>query len=223
MVHYKDGLIITGGHPVRTTQITNTPEGGTDITHRWTLPRNHTQPIPTECDYIYNLQVKGSVAFKVHNTMCLALGSGQEEEGADPTYYGSQDVIRDLQSAPGYSMDIVELATEGPERCLVTGKVKHLKFKKWYPIGPNTYQANAQNTTTRTSATHDTHYQHTPSDDNNLDLDEDDTITTSPRDPQQNNPDTGTRQPTSPDNDTREHDGDTPRQDDSQHHHSDRE
>eukprot|EP00972_Heterocapsa_arctica_P066333 9785668-Heterocapsa_arctica.AAC.1 len=35
--------------------------------------------------------------------MCLALGSGQEEEGAGPTYYGSEAVIHDLQEAPGYS------------------------------------------------------------------------------------------------------------------------
>eukprot|EP00972_Heterocapsa_arctica_P076005 11209835-Heterocapsa_arctica.AAC.1 len=103
MVHLEDGLIITGGHPIGFTKFYRSPAGGTNRKDIWILPRNQTEPIPTSCDYIYNLQVKGSVAFKVQNTMCLALGSGMEEEGSGPTYFGSGDVLQDLQQTPGYS------------------------------------------------------------------------------------------------------------------------
>eukprot|EP00972_Heterocapsa_arctica_P000349 49806-Heterocapsa_arctica.AAC.1 len=129
MVHCADGLNITGGHPVRATRFFRAPAGGTDYEDFWTLPRYHTDPIPTNCDYIYNLQVQGSVAFRVQNTMCLALGSGQEEEGSDPTYFGSEAVIRDLQEAPGYPTGLVELSEDGPVRCPTTGKTTHLRFK----------------------------------------------------------------------------------------------
>eukprot|EP00972_Heterocapsa_arctica_P042656 6288318-Heterocapsa_arctica.AAC.1 len=61
--------------------------------------------------------------------MCLALGSGLDEEGAGPTYYGSDAVIHDLQKAPGYSAGLVELSEEGPERCQTTGRIIHLRFK----------------------------------------------------------------------------------------------
>eukprot|EP00972_Heterocapsa_arctica_P010273 1508912-Heterocapsa_arctica.AAC.1 len=61
--------------------------------------------------------------------MCLALGSGQEEEGAGPTYYGSGAVIHDLEEAPGYAAGLVELSEEGPERCQTTGRVTRLRFK----------------------------------------------------------------------------------------------
>eukprot|EP00972_Heterocapsa_arctica_P047746 7042805-Heterocapsa_arctica.AAC.1 len=60
MVHFEDGLIITGGHPIRTTRFFRSPAGGTDYKDIWTLPRNHTEPTLTACDYIYNLQIRGS-------------------------------------------------------------------------------------------------------------------------------------------------------------------
>eukprot|EP00972_Heterocapsa_arctica_P074510 10996160-Heterocapsa_arctica.AAC.1 len=61
--------------------------------------------------------------------MCLALGSGQEAEGAGPTYYGSRAVIHDLERAPGYATGLVELSDDGPIRCQTTGKILHLRFK----------------------------------------------------------------------------------------------
>eukprot|EP00972_Heterocapsa_arctica_P013234 1944810-Heterocapsa_arctica.AAC.1 len=75
MVHYTDGLIITGGHPTMTTKTTTHHAGEPKQVRSWTLPRHHSKPELTACAYIYNLQIRGSVAFRVQNTMCLALGS----------------------------------------------------------------------------------------------------------------------------------------------------
>eukprot|EP00972_Heterocapsa_arctica_P061016 8998471-Heterocapsa_arctica.AAC.1 len=104
--------------------------------------------------------------------MCLALGSGEEEEGSGPTYFGSEAVLHDLQREPGYSTGLVELSEEGPERCQITGRTTHLRFKEWFVIGPNTHQVTPIELPTHTLTTTGTNNQPTPNEDEGLDHEE---------------------------------------------------
>eukprot|EP00972_Heterocapsa_arctica_P070558 10423968-Heterocapsa_arctica.AAC.1 len=60
--------------------------------------------------------------------MCLALGSGMEEDEEEQSYYGPGAVLRDLQTAPGYQNGLVDLSKRGPRRDQHTGNIICLRF-----------------------------------------------------------------------------------------------
>eukprot|EP00972_Heterocapsa_arctica_P016433 2424506-Heterocapsa_arctica.AAC.1 len=60
MVHFEDGLIITGGQAIGFAQIYRIPAGGADSKHTWILPRRLKPPTLTNCEDIYTFELSGS-------------------------------------------------------------------------------------------------------------------------------------------------------------------
>eukprot|EP00972_Heterocapsa_arctica_P114849 16444675-Heterocapsa_arctica.AAC.1 len=59
--HLEDGLLITGGQPIRRTHNDHDYTMEEDL---WTLPRHIVTPTPPACEGLYTLVLQGSVAFQ---------------------------------------------------------------------------------------------------------------------------------------------------------------
>tara|TARA_B110001450_G_scaffold45573_2_gene42165 strand:- start:2498 stop:4810 length:2313 start_codon:yes stop_codon:yes gene_type:complete len=90
MVHLENGLIITPWHPIK-------------LNNEWVFPNDIVTPTITSCESMITLVLdKYHIGF-INETPCIMLGHNFKESILYHPYYGTSNVIKDLQKHDGYN------------------------------------------------------------------------------------------------------------------------
>eukprot|EP01128_Nolandella_sp_AFSM9_P008725 TRINITY_DN5402_c0_g1_i1.p1 TRINITY_DN5402_c0_g1~~TRINITY_DN5402_c0_g1_i1.p1 ORF type:complete len:763 (-),score=155.00 TRINITY_DN5402_c0_g1_i1:7-2235(-) len=109
-----NGLTITPWHPVL-------------LEGQWHFPGHLTAPQSLPCSQVYNLLLQPSsmssqtthVAI-INETYCVTMGHGLTGRVVEHPYFGSQQIVADIQSMEGYEEGIVHLSPNALERDPIT-------------------------------------------------------------------------------------------------------
>jgi hypothetical protein len=83
------GLVITAWHPVQHNGL-------------WVFPCDLVSPKLSLCDAVYSLVIDQEHIVTINGVKVICLGHGYEEGILKHEYFGTQKVIDDLKSMPGY-------------------------------------------------------------------------------------------------------------------------
>tara|TARA_Y100000591_G_scaffold189799_1_gene164139 strand:- start:11981 stop:14332 length:2352 start_codon:yes stop_codon:yes gene_type:complete len=89
VVNMSNGLIITPWHPVKTA-------------NGWEFPNNIGTPVIQACDSIITLVLDSNHVAFIQDTPCITLGHNFKEGILNHLYYGTNRVIDDLKTMPGW-------------------------------------------------------------------------------------------------------------------------
>ena len=98
LVTLKGGLSITGKHPIR-------------IDGEWKYPETLDPIIKerTTSNVVYNVVLESSHVMIVNGIECCTLGHGFKDQVVSHTYYGSQEVINNLQQLDGWKDGFIRI------------------------------------------------------------------------------------------------------------------
>jgi len=82
------------------------------MTGRWRFPIMLGQRVVRPCAFVYNLVLEKTHVVLISGTGCVTLGHGIDEEVVRHPYWGSDEVLLDLQRRPGWAEGYVTLACE---------------------------------------------------------------------------------------------------------------
>lgn len=102
LVELPGGLRLTPYHPVQ-------------VSGKWCFPADLAAAQVFPCDAVYSFVLQGAPDLLAGGVPCIGLGHGIEEGAAKHSYFGTDRVLMDLESLPGYGSGHVEL----PEGCFV--------------------------------------------------------------------------------------------------------
>jgi hypothetical protein len=87
-----NGLLITEWHPIR-------------INGKWYFPKEYPLGIYDEyrCEYVYDFVLDTGHIVIINGVECVTLCHNFEEDIVKHSYFGSQNVIRDLEKMPGWN------------------------------------------------------------------------------------------------------------------------
>jgi len=120
LVELAGGLVITPYHPVR-------------VNGRWHFPCDLAPARELACDAVYSFVLSRAHVMVINGTDCVTLGHSFQDDVVRHPYFGSQQIIEDLRSLPGWQRGLVEFAgacmVKNESSGLVCGFVQQLALK----------------------------------------------------------------------------------------------
>eukprot|EP01027_Heterolobosea_sp_BB2_P022017 GEZU01032390.1.p1 GENE.GEZU01032390.1~~GEZU01032390.1.p1 ORF type:complete len:857 (+),score=225.75 GEZU01032390.1:111-2573(+) len=114
LVELSGGLLITPYHPVKIGR------GSSD--KKWYFPSDLGKAAELPCAAVYSFVLEYGHVMVINGVECVTLGHGFQDEVVRHPYFGSQCIIRDLQTMPGWSEGLVEFC----DACMVRDEASQL-------------------------------------------------------------------------------------------------
>ena len=115
LVSFEDGLLVTKWHPVR-------------INGEWKFPTNLALAEVRVCSAVYSflLETDDEHVMIINNIECIALAHNIDEPVANHSYFGTEEVIKDLMNMQGWDEGLIVIGQKSAIRDSLTNRVVKL-------------------------------------------------------------------------------------------------
>ena len=116
LVRFEDGLLVTKWHPVR-------------IYGKWVFPANLALAEVRVCSAVYSflLETDDEHVMIINNIECIALAHNINEPVAKHSYYGTEEVVKDLMNMQGWDSGLITINSSNIIRDEITNRVIKIK------------------------------------------------------------------------------------------------
>ncbi len=115
LVSFEDGLLVTKWHPIR-------------IYGKWVFPTNLALAEVRVCSAVYSflLETDDEHVMIINNIECIALAHNIDKPVANHSYFGTEEVIKDLMNMQGWDEGLIVIGQKSAVRDSLTNRVVKL-------------------------------------------------------------------------------------------------